>query len=357
LGVSGSTAAAPFVFAVADHQREAMLTSEGTGSEVKTSPKQAKWAGLIGSMVPALVVLAGCGAGGDTAVSASPSINATPLAFAPFTGASIEAPNDSDTTDYGAKPLVMDGGSVPPVSNIATVTRGGVMRFGPTNVDGRDVVLHRVVQGDPLRNGGLRSELSYGSFRFANGEDVWFATAFMFDSDSDPATSGGADDRLAIQTTHQELTSPSPIGNPFTLTYVGGGSSQGISWIVSHQGNDRELYRTPVVVGQWMRTITHYRSGFDSAGDRPIMEAWVAYGAGAFAKLQVLPPWTANQEFGDPLSVTGSDNDWAKISIYKWSPGVWGSSSTRTVYSSLLYAGKGPNLFNEAAAALSAAGF
>jgi hypothetical protein len=339
---------------------------------MKAATEQTKWSILIGALVGVLGVLAGCGGGGgsggggsgsgsvgsgNTTFSDSSPIGVAPLAFVPFTDASIEAPNDSDVTGYDAKPLTSHGRSVPPISNIATVTRGGVTRFGPTTMDGHDVILHRVAQGDPLRYGGMRSELSYESFRFANGEDVWFASAFKLDSDSDPTTSGGEDDRFAIQQTHQELTSPSPIGPPFALTYAGGGSSQGVSWIVTYRGDDRELYRTPIVVGQWMRTITHYRSGFISAGDRPILEAWVAYGTGGYKKLPVLAPWTANQEFGDPLSVAGSGNDWAKISIYKWTWDAWGSSPTRTVYSSVLYAGKGLNLFSESVAALSAAGF
>ena len=278
------------------------------------------------------------------------------MTFANASGARIEAPSDADTDGYVTKAST-NGGNVLPLANLATVTRGGITRFGPTTVDGRSAIMHRIRQGDPLRNNGDRSELIYGGFNFANGEDVWFAAAYKFDADCDPATSGGAGDGMLIQQTHQNATSAGPIGNPFSLTLIGGGSAQGLNWVVSYQGNDYMLYRTPIAVGQWMRVITHYRSGFTASGHAPVMEAWVAYGNGGYTKLSSLPGTSANQQFGEPLSTPGSNNDAPKIGLYKWTWGNWGSSPSRTVYSSGLYASKGSSLFNEAAAALTAAGF
>jgi len=293
--------------------------------------------------------------GSTTATNTTAPTGSSPMAYASTNGARIEAPSDSDSEGFGTKALTNSAASVVPLSMLQTITRGGVTRFGPTTVDGRSVIEHRIVQGDPRRNGGNRSELSYSGFKFANGEDLWFASAFKFGGDCDPATSGGASDRMLIQQTHQDATSV--MANPFSLTYVGGGASQGLNWVVAYEGNDQELYRTPIQLNQWIRTITHYRSGFTASGDAPIMEVWVAYGSGAFTKLSPVSAGGANQQFGDPLSTRGSGNDWPKIGLYKWTSGSWGSSNSRTVYSSGLYAGKGANLFNEAAAALSAAGF
>jgi len=290
-----------------------------------------------------------------TAGPSAPAPASTALPFASAAGARIEAPGDADVTGYGTKPLVVNGGSVLPLTNAQTVVRSGVTRFGPETLGGRSVIRHHIRQGDPLRNSGARAELSYGDFRFANGEDIWFASAFMFASDCDPATSGGASDRMLIQQTHQDATSV--MANPFSLTYVGGGASQGLNWVVAYEGNDRELYRTPIQLNQWIRTITHYRSGFAASGHAPVMEVWVAYGSGGYAKLTPVSGASATQQFGETLSTPGSNNDWPKIGLYKWTTGSWGASPSRTVYSSGLYAKKGANLLNEAAAALSAAGF
>lgn len=276
------------------------------------------------------------------------------LAASPANDYVIEAPNDSDVTGYGTKHFGNNTAVVSSLSNLATISRGGVVRFGPATKSGAPAILHRVVSGDPTRNSGHRAELDYSQFTFANAEDVWFAQAVLLDPDCNPATSGGASDHFLLQQTHQENTSPAPIGNPFSLTYVGGGSSQGINWIVTYQGNDYELYRTPIVTGVWLRFITHYRSGFTASGHNPILEAWVAQGAGEYSKLAVLSPWSANQQFGDPLSTPGSGNDWAKSGIYKWTTGAYGSSNTRTFWSSGVRAGKGANLFNEAAASIAA---
>lgn len=281
-----------------------------------------------------------------TASVAAPGVSA--LAYATFSGARAEAPTDGDATGYVTKPL--SAGAVPPLSNITTVSRGGVVRFGPTTLNGQPAILHRAVQGDPLRNGGNRSECSLGGFNFANGEEVWFAAAYKFDPD---CAVGVAGDMFLVQQTHQNAsTTP---GNPFSLTFVGatnGQYLQGLNWITSYQNNDYIRLNTPVSTSQVMCCITRYRSGFTASGHAPIMEAWVAYGTGAYTKLVDVGPWTASQQFGDPLSTTGSNNDWPKIGVYKFTPGSYGSSPSRTVISSGLFAEKGADLLERAKAAL-----
>ena len=281
-----------------------------------------------------------------TAAVSDPSITA--LNFATFTGAQAEAPSDSDSTGYGTKNLASQ--DPPPLTRISTITRGGVARLSAAStVDGLAAITHRVVSGDPLRNGGNRSEISYDNYNFANGEDIWFAQAIKFGTDCALGTSG---DMWLIQQTHQEATT-SGQGNPFGLTYVGantGSYLQGLNWIVNNAGNDVKLYNTAIVINQWMRLVTHYRSG--NSGNNPILEAWVAYGTGSYTKLSVLSGQSANQPFGDPLSTPGSNNDWPKSGTYKYTTGAYGVNNSRTTYSSGLFAGKGTNLLANAQAAL-----
>lgn len=258
----------------------------------------------------------------------------------------IEAPNDADGSSYSAKQYT-NGANVPPLSSLPTITRGGVVRFGPTTLSGLPVLLHRVLRSDPLRNSGARSEYSMDDFRFANGEDVWFSQVYLFGSDWAP--SGNNSDRQIIQNIHQDATSTF---NPFGLLVAGGGSRQGLNWQVSSGGSDLFLYNTPVVLNQFIRVITHYRSGFASSGHAPKMEAWVAYGsASSYTKLAPLFAGADTQSFGEPLSTPGSNNDWSKIGIYNWT-GVLGAQTSRSLWSSGLYARKGLALFDEAAAPL-----
>ena len=156
------------------------------------------------------------------------------------------------------------------------------------------------------------------------------------------------------------------LGNPFGLQWYGATSgstrcTKGLNWIVVASGSggngaDTPLYVWENPIGQWFRVITHYRSGFAAAGNAPIMEAWVATGTtSTYTKLTArttFSPNGANTDFGDPLSVNGSGNDWAKIGFYKFGYNSYGASSSRTMYSSGLYAKKGANLFNDAVAAL-----
>lgn len=283
--------------------------------------------------------------------------SATALAYINSPGYGIEAPNDADTNSYAEKNY-SNGASIPPLSNLATITRGGVVRFSPSSDGGTPTVQHRIVQGDPTRNSGARCEYTFEDFRFANGEDIWFGAAYLLGSDCNLDTMGGSNEVLGIQQTHQRNTSTT---NPINIQLYGATSvstrySRGLNWIVNSGGNDIPIYvwSTPPV-GTWFRTIMHYRSGFASAGNAPILEVWVASGTGSYTKLTARTDFSAagaNTDFGEPLSTPGSNNDYAKIGFYKPQTASWGSSSTRSMQTSGLYAEKGVSLFNQTAQAL-----
>ena len=98
-----------------------------------------------------------------------------------------------------------------------------------------------------------------------------------------------------------------------------------------------------------MRFIIHYRSGVTSS-QSPTLEVWQAVGTGAaYTKLTDAAPGSL---FGDPAQ--NSTRDWAKVGIYKWTSGSYGSTSKRGLYSSGLFFSQGTNLYDQAAAALAA---
>lgn len=267
----------------------------------------------------------------------------------------LEAPSDSDSTGYASRSY-SNGASVPPLSNVATITRSGVTRLGPTTEDSQACMLHRIVSGDPKRNSGYRAEYDFSSLRFANGEEVWFGFAAKFSSDMALDSIGGSSEVLGVMQTHQNLTSTT---NPINVQLYGATSgstrySRGLNWLVVNGGNDIPIYvwSTPPI-GTWLRFIMRYRSGFAASGHNPVLEVWVASGAGAFTKLTARTDFSAagaNTDFGEPLSTTGSNNDWAKIGFYKPND-TFGSSSTRTMRA-ILFAEKGSNKYDAAVQAL-----
>lgn len=265
-------------------------------------------------------------------------------------GAGIEAPADSDATDYATK-TATNGSATPPLANLLTVSRGGNPRFRPVTVDGVPAIEHTVVSSDPLRNGSHTSLLSHHGFTFANGEDVWLAAAYKLDPTWTYADSGSSPDRVALQVVNS--SSQSDPASPFTLVWVGGGAALGLNWVVADRANtlgDLCLYKTAITPGQWIRVITHYRSG--QTEHAPIMEAWVAHGAGEYVKLTPLSGLSPHQTFGEPLSTPGSGNDWPKIGISKFTPTSYGSIPTRRLWSSGLYAGRSTSQLAACMAAL-----
>ena len=85
-----------------------------------------------------------------------------------------------------------------------------------------------------------------------------------------------------------------------------------------------------------------------TSSQSPTLEVWQAVGTGAaYTKLTDQAP---DSPFGDPAQ--SSTRDWAKIGIYKWTPGSYGSTTKRGLYSSGLFFSQGTNLYDQAAAAL-----
>lgn len=280
--------------------------------------------------------------------SALPSTGAAPLAYAYSPSYAIEAPSDSEPTpSYPAKGYG-NGGTTLANSAYATITRGGVVRFGKTTDGGAVVLRHEIRSGDPLRNSGNRSELSYDGVKIVHGVDNWFAFAIKLDADWVQSKSGGNGDRNSLWQVHQD-SSVSSGSNPFGLQWRGTTAGAELVWTQTLNGTQVSSWAIEAAApGQWMKWIVHYRSGPD-ASYSPLLEIWRATGSGAFTKIK--PLISPNTPWGEPQKGT---TDWTKIGIYKWTYTVYGSVPKRGMYSSGLYTGKGANLYDNAQAALAA---
>lgn len=260
---------------------------------------------------------------------------------------SIEAPDDSDTNDYSAKGYST---TITNLNQYATITRGGVARFGPVadpSGSGKTLIRHEIRSGDPLRHSGNRSELSYDKAQIANGIDYWFAFAIKLDSVWVQANSGGNGDRQSLMQVHDVGSGTNPMGFAWEGTNAG---TYGNGEIVVRQalrGVDMNpIFRISAKAGSWMRVILHYRSG-PSSSFAPKMEMWTAFDSGSYIKATALAsdtsPWGEDQT---------SASGWPKIGIYKWTTGSYGAIPNRGMYSTGLFFGQGTNLYNEAAASL-----
>ncbi len=311
-----------------------------------------------------------------------------PSAFAGLTPGSsngtwgVDAPDDTDqaawvasgetlggsngTRGYGEKgysfiPTNID--QLPTISDSANDS-GSAVRFGYTTLGGLPAVLRSIHQGDPLYWKGNRSGLSYDGFQISHGVDYWFAFAVQFGPEWVHESCGGNDDRQAIWDTHSVAESPGFNGTLAEISWNGGvaGAYTGKElWLAVPQygsGNVANLYNWAANPGGWQRLIMHYRSGSTAQG--PVMDLWVANGAGAFAQLPKAidpytgTPWTVTPAWGDPLTNTLPQFDWMKVEIYKWTSTVYGSIPIRNVWMSDIFAGKGVALYDNAVAALAA---
>jgi hypothetical protein len=275
---------------------------------------------------------------------------ALPAAFAVGSKYSLEAPSDSDGGSYAAKSY---SNAVSLVSSLLgglpSVSRGGVMRLGPATVDGKPVLRHEVRSGDPLRNGGNRAELSYDSMQIQHGVDYWMSFAIKLDADWTAANSGGSGDQQSFMQVHQQNSETTLTnGGPFGIKWRGNAGKEIEVFSLGPSNSPVTRFTTAATPNTWMRFIVHYRSGVTSA-QSPTLEVWQAVGTGAaYTKLTDQAP---GSPFGDPAQ--NSTRDWAKIGIYKWTSGTYGSTSKRGMYSSGLFFGQGTNLYDQAAAAVS----
>lgn len=260
----------------------------------------------------------------------------------------LEAPNDTDTTGYASHTFT-NGNSLPPLSAMGSVSRGGNITLGPTTLGGLSVVRHEIRQAYPLRNSGARSELTFDNLEMVNDVDYWFAHAFHPDSNMTLANFGGAGDRFSIWQIHQD-SSISPGQNPFGC-YIFGDASVGqeLQWYTALNSTaaSRTVYRSSINAGQWWRAITHVRMSQTNA----ILEVWVAYGSGSYTKLTEISAGASTAAWGE-AAASASRPYYTKTGFYKFTTGVWGTATTRGMYSSGAFFGQGTNLFNEAAAAL-----
>lgn len=266
----------------------------------------------------------------------------------------LEAPNDSDTADYGTKNYYT-ATTIPPLSNIATIQRSSATRLGPTVEDGVPATIHRVVSTDPLRNGGQRSEMTYSTCAniIAAGVDYWLGIAIKWTADWDDTGGLGSDGQSFFQL-HQNGGTNNPFG--FVLTYhAEGDGRRGLSWRGAEYASGGGTVRRRLTInslpttGVWYRFITHLRMG--DVADSPIMEGWYAVGTGDYTKVTTgYDNIAATAPWGDS---DDRSTNYFKHGIYKYGS-AWGTSTDRTMYMSGLYLGQGAYLFNEAAAAISA---
>ena len=293
----------------------------------------------------------------DAPTSSTPTTTAptttTALASAFKTGPdyALEAPSDADSTStsYAAKAYSNGTTVASSLSSLPTISRSGVVRLGPTTADGKSVIRHEVRNGDPLRNGGNRSELSYDDMQIQHGVDYWMSFAIKLDSDWTAANSAGSSDQQSFMQVHQQNSETTLTnGGPFGIKWRGVAGREIEVFSLGPNNSPVTRFTAASTAGTWMRFIVHYRSGVTTS-QSPTLEVWQAVGTGAsYTKLTDLAPGSL---FGDPAQ--NLTRDWAKVGIYKWTSGYYGSTSKRGMYSSGLYFAKGTSLYNDAAAAVS----
>ena len=287
--------------------------------------------------------------GGTTGTTGSTSTaGALPSAFKLGGDYAIEAPSDSDSGSYAAKAYSNALSFVSSLLGLPTVSRDGITRFGPATTDGKSVLRHEVRSGDPLRNGGNRSELSYDDMQIQHGVDYWMAFAVKLDSDWTAANSDGTGDQQSFMQVHQQTSETTLTnGGPFGIKWRGVAGKEIEVFSLGPNNTPVTRFTAPSTPSTWMRFIIHYRSGVTSS-QSPTLEVWQAVGTGAaYTKLTDQAPGSL---FGDPAQNT--TRDWAKVGIYKWTPGSYGSTTKRGLYSSGLFFSQGTNLYDQAAAAL-----
>jgi hypothetical protein len=277
----------------------------------------------------------------------------TALAYVSSPNYEYECPVDSSgnlkSTGYSSEQL-SNGSSILPLSNYPTRTNGGNVRIGPTTQDSVPAILHRVISTDPLRNSGARAEVSFDDSKIANGSDYWFAFAYRLGSEWVQANSAGNNDRQSVMQVHDLGVA----GNPMSLSWEGtnagtyGNGEMTVRLCLEGVDLSGPIFRIPAKASAWMRVIMHYRPGVN-AGQSPKIEMWTALNAGSYS--QASPLISDTSPFGETQS---SASGWAKIGIYKWTTGSWGSITNRTVHTSGLYkqTQSGSSLYNEAAAAI-----
>ncbi len=259
----------------------------------------------------------------------------------------IVAPNDSDTDNYSEK----NYSAVTSLSQYPTITRGGVVKFGPVadpGGSGKVVLRHDVTSGDPLYHNGNRAELTYDGTLIGNGIDYWIAFAYELAPNWVQSSAGGNNDQQVLMQIH-DLGAASP---PFAILWTGGSpGTYGDGQIVvgqALQGSDLpSIFRLSARSGVWNRIILHYRSGPDATFS-PTLEMWSAGPGEPF--VQASPLISATSPFGETQS---SPSAWPRIGIYKWTYTAYGSIGDRAMYSSGLYFAEGVNLYAEAVNALS----
>jgi hypothetical protein len=267
----------------------------------------------------------------------------------------VEAPDDADSTPYAEKDYSNGAECAASLTHLPTISRGGIRRFGPVTVDGLVAIEHHVRAGDPTRYTGHRAELPYeGAKVIQHGVEYWMAAAFKLGPEWTFANSGGNSDRQVILQVHQD-SSETTVGNPFGLQWIGTGAKQGLNWMPERydgSGADPVYCDPDPVPDQWFRVVQRYRSGAASQG--PILEVWLAKGAGPFVKLTPLPGMSATTPFGDPAQ--NLTRDWPKIGIYKWNADTasnpYGAAPQRWLWTSGLFFAQGTDLYDAAVAAL-----
>lgn len=263
----------------------------------------------------------------------------------------IEAPADADGADYSAKSF-NNGLSIPPLSVLSTVTRGGVVTFGPTTTTGGvPCTRHEIRQGFPLRHNGARSELTFANVGMLNDTIYWLSGGHRPDSNMTQGNFGGSGDRFSIWQIHQD-SSISPGQNPLFVGVFGDAAvGQEIQWFTAQNSTQatRVVYRSSINAGQWWRWIARVRMSQTSA----LFDVWIAYGAGAYQKLIPVSAGLDTAAWGEAAT---SENKpcYMKVGFYKFTTGVWGSAPNRGMLACPPFIGQGVNLYDNAAAANSA---
>jgi hypothetical protein len=225
------------------------------------------------------------------------------------------------------------------------VGNDGTMRYGLTADpagSGKQVWLHRVRPGDPLRYGSHRAETDFGSKApMVLGKDYWIAFGVYIDPKWQPVG------RQSLWQIHQESDN---------CDYANAGGTVGLQmtssslqWVglVDPQACDTQAgtkitnyHAEPITKGKWIKYVMHLRMGV-AAEQAPRWEIW-RNGEKIVDSKQ-------------PIGFVNAKPDFIKSGINKWTPKEYGGNAELLIYTTGTFFGIGADLKARADAAL--AGF
>jgi hypothetical protein len=258
--------------------------------------------------------------------------------------------------------------------NGATLTdpTDGLVRLGPVldpGGSGQTVYIHRVLNGDTIISGGVRSEelfeQSYSGMRgtIVPGTRCCFGFAVRIKG-GEMEVGASSNDAFLFQQTHTPMqgdTQP-PLAFRFaskessftnTLTVAKAWQSNapvaGATDNAAPNGGTALLYRGNLpAVDTWTKFIVDGVWSWQ-ASDNPFINIYASFDGGVYSQI------VADAGVNDYNPGGSSANySYLRIGLYKWTTGVWAGTDRIAVYETPIYFGQGAGLIESAKAAMAA---